>query len=202
VKTTSTYAFGLVALALTASLAAGQERAEAPAASAASAAVTTPAGYVIGPEDVLIVMFWREKDLSAEVVVRPDGRISLPLLNEMQAAGLTPEQLRATLAEAASRYIEAPAPSVLVKQINSRKAFITGEVARPGPYPLGNSMTVMQLIALAGGLNAYADSNNIVVIRSGASGNVLHKFNYTHVREGKNIGQNITLEPGDTVVVP
>ena len=192
----------VLALAFTASLATGQERVETPAASAAAAAATPPAGYVIGPEDVLVIMFWREKDLSAEVVVRPDGRITLPLLNEMHAAGLTPEQLRATLAEAASRYIEAPAPSVLVKQINSRKAFITGEITRPGPYPLGNSMTVMQLIALAGGLNEYADGAKIVVIRNRSWGNVLHKFNYTQVAEGRNLAQNIELQPGDTVVVP
>ena len=176
-------------------------RAQSPSVPAATVAVRS-AGYVIGPDDILVVTFWREKDMSAEVVVRPDGLISLPLLNEVQAAGLTPEQLRGKLADAASRYIEAPAPSVVVKQINSRKVFITGEVERPGPYPLGESMTIMQLIALAGGLNEYADGEKIVVLRNTSLGGTVKRFNYTQVSDGRNIAQNIALEPGDTVVVP
>ena len=106
-----------------------------PAVPVVPAGVATTPDYVIGPEDVLTVIFWREQDLSSEVSVRPDGKISLPLLNEVQASGLTPEQLRTNLTQAANRYVEDPAVTVVVKAVNSRKVFITGQVAKPGPYP-------------------------------------------------------------------
>jgi len=100
----------------------------------------------------LSIVYWREKDLSADVVVRPDGLISLPLLNDVNASGLTPEQLRVAISQGASKFVEEPTVSVVVKAINSRKVFITGQVAKPGPVPLGGPMTVLQLIAMAGGV--------------------------------------------------
>jgi len=161
-----------------------------------------PPGYVIGAQDVLSVVFWRDKDMSADVVVRPDGNISLPLLNEVHAAGLTPEQLRLKLNDLAVKYVEDPNASVVLKEIHSRNVFITGNVAKPSTYPLIGEMTVLQLIAMSGGLLEYADSGSIVVIRTVAGKQTFHKFNYKDVVKQKNTEQNILLTPGDTVVVP
>lgn len=166
------------------------------------AGVPLPSDYVIGPDDVLTVIFWREKDLSGDVAVRPDGRISLPLLNDVDAAGLTPEQLRARLTEAADKLLEEPTVTVVVKQINSRKVFITGQVAKPGPYPLGGPTTVVQLIAMAGGVLEYADDKNISIMRVENGRQVSLRFNYDEVKKRKNLQQNIALKPGDTIIVP
>jgi len=166
------------------------------------AGIATPVDYVIGPDDVLGIVFWREQDLSSEVAVRPDGKISLPLLNEIQASGLTPEQLRTNLTQAANRYVEDPAVTVVVKAINSRKEFITGEVGKPGPYPLTGPTTVLQLIATAGGVQEYAKLDRIVVMRTENGKTISHKFNYKQVSQGKNLQQNIDLKPGDTIIVP
>lgn len=171
-----------------------------PAAIPAGAPV--PADYVIGPEDVLTIVFWREKDLSSEVIVRPDGRISLPVLQDVSAAGLTPEQLRDSLTKTAERFVEDPNVTVVVKEINSRRVFITGQVAKPGPYNLTSPMTIVQLIALAGGLLEYADGKNIVIMRTENANPVSYRFNYKEVIERKNLKQNIPLKPGDTVMVP
>lgn len=164
--------------------------------------VATPAGYTIGPDDGLAIVFWREKDLSADVVVRPDGMISLPLLNDIRAAGLTPEQLRQTLTTAAAKFVEEPTVTVVVKAINSRKVSITGQVGKPGPYPLSGPMTVLQLLAAAGGVAEYADKEKIIVIRIEGGKSVALKFNYKEVMNGKKLEQNIELKPGDTVIVP
>jgi len=168
----------------------------------ATAATSVPPGYLIGANDVLSIVFWRDKDMSAEVTVRPDGKISLPLLNDVDAAGLTPEGLRAALTNAAARFIEEPTISVVVKEIHSRSVFITGNVGKPGTYPLGHDMTVLQLIATAGGLAEYADSKNISVIGTENGQPYYHKFNYNDVIKQARPGQNIRLKPGDTVVVP
>jgi polysaccharide export outer membrane protein len=172
------------------------------ASSTAAAGVPLPAGYVIGPEDVLSVVFWKDKDMSADVVVRPDGKISLPLLNDVDAAGLTPDQLREALGKAASKFVTDPTATVVVKEIHSRKVFITGNVAKPGTFPLIGDMNVLQLIALAGGLQEYADSKNILIMRNAGGQQQTFKFNYKDVMKQKNVGQNIMLKPGDTVVVP
>jgi polysaccharide export outer membrane protein len=166
------------------------------------AGVVTPPDYVIGPEDVLAIVFWREQDLSSEVAVRPDGKISLPLLNDVQASGLTPEQLRANLTQSANRFVEDPAVTVVVKAVNSRKVFITGQIGKPGPYPLVAPTTVLQLIAMAGGVDEYAKSDRIVVMRTENGKTISHKFNYKQVSQGKNLQQNLELKPGDTIVVP
>jgi len=166
------------------------------------AGAVVPADYVIGPEDILTIVFWREKDLSSEVIVRPDGRISLPVLQDVVAAGLTPEQLRDSLTKTAERFVEDPNVTVVVKEINSRRVFITGQVAKPGPYNLNAPTTIVQLISMAGGLLEYADGKNIVIMRTENSNPVSYRFNYKEVIERKNLKQNIQLKPGDTVMVP
>lgn len=172
----------------------------APPAASGSAAVVPP-GYVIGPDDVLGVLFWREKDVSGDVVVRPDGKITLPLMNDVQAAGLTPEDLRAALTTAAAKYFPDPNVTVVVRQINSRRVFITGQIGKPGPYALTPGLTVMQLIALAGGLTEFADSKNIIIMRTENGKPLAYRFNYKEVLDRKKLQQNIELKSGDTVVV-
>jgi polysaccharide biosynthesis/export protein len=164
--------------------------------------VTPPPGYVIGPDDVLSIVVWREKEMSSEVVVRPDGKISLPLVNDLQAAGLTPEQLRSAVEKAAGKWVKEPDATVIVKTINSRKVSILGNVGKAGTYPLTGEMTVLQLIAQAGGLQEYADSKGITIMRKQDGRDVTLKFNYKDVVKGKNLEQNISLKPGDTVIVP
>jgi polysaccharide biosynthesis/export protein len=164
--------------------------------------VPAPPGYVIGPDDVLQVLYWREKDVSAEVVVRPDGMISLPLLNDVKAAGLTPEQLRDAVNEAAKKFFEDPNVTINIKAINSRKVFITGSVAKPGPYALSAPTTVLQLISMAGGLTEFAKQKDIAIMRTENGKQLRFPFNYKDVAKGKNLRQNIELKPGDTVIVP
>jgi len=164
--------------------------------------VTPPPGFIIGPDDSLSIIYWREKDMSAEVVVRPDGMISLPLLNDVQASGLTPEQLRAAISKNAAKFVEEPTVSVVVKAINSRKVFITGQVGKPGTYPLAAPTTVLQMIATAGGVAEYADRKKIAIIRKENGKDTSFRFNYEDVMKGKNLPQNIELKPGDTIVVP
>lgn len=174
-----------------------------PPSGGAATASPLPSDYVIGAQDVLQIVFWRDADMSVDaVMVRPDGKISLPLLNEIQAAGLTPEQLHVKLKEAAAKYIEEPNVTVVVKEIHSRNVFITGNVARPGAYPLLTDINVLQLIALAGGLLDFADEKNVVIIRTERGRQQHHPFNYKDVVKQKNAAQNIALKPGDTVVVP
>ena len=167
-----------------------------------SSTVPLPSDYVIGPEDVLGIVFWRDADMSAEVTVRPDGMITLPLVNDIRAAGLTPEQLREQVTAAASKYVADPNVAVVVKGLNSRKVFITGQVMKPGPYPLTSPTTVVQLIAMAGGLQEFADSEKIVIMRTENGKPVVRRFNYKEILRNKNLTQNLELRPGDTVLVP
>jgi polysaccharide export outer membrane protein len=172
-------------------------------ANAGGAAVETPpADYVIGTEDVLGIVFWREPTLSADVVVRPDGKISLPLLNDVHVIGQTPDQVRQLLAKMADRFVDTPQPSVVVRQINSRRVFITGNVERPGMFPLLRPTSVVQLIALAGGLREFADHGNIVIVRTDGGRQLTFRFDYDKLKSGKNLSQNIELRPGDTIIVP
>jgi polysaccharide export outer membrane protein len=168
----------------------------------APAASVLPPDYVIGPEDVVSVLFWRDKEMSGDYVVRPDGQITLPLLSDVRAAGLTPEQLRAELTKAAAKYLEDPNVTVGIKVINSRKVHITGMVGKAGSYPLTGPTTVLQLIAMAGGLQEFANGKKILIVRQENGQQVAYKFNYNDVRQGKNLQQNIALKPGDIVVVP
>jgi polysaccharide export outer membrane protein len=164
--------------------------------------IVPPPGYVIGPNDILTIVFWRDKDMSGDVNVRPDGKVTLPLINDIQAAGLTPDQLRLSITEAAKALFEDPTISVVVKEIHSRQVFITGQVGKSGPYPLMGPMTVMQLIALAGGLQEFAKTEDIGILRTENGKQVRIPFNYKEVTRGKNLQQNIELKPGDQVVVP
>ncbi|MPZ19854.1 MAG: sugar transporter [Luteitalea sp.] len=168
-------------------------------APAADTTVAPPPDYVIGAEDVLGVVFWREKEMSGDVTVRPDGMITLPLLQDVQAEGLTPDQLRAQVQEAAGKYIQDPSVTVVVRKINSRRVFINGEVGRPGAYPLTTPLTVLQLVAIAGGLSEFADADDIKIMRQ--DGEIV-EFNYKDVARGRNMEQNIRLRPGDTIIVP
>ena len=161
-------------------------------------AVVPPPGYVIGPDDVLSIVFWREKDLSADVVVRPDGIITLPLLEDIKVVGMTTAELKQKVTAEASKLVTSPNVTVIVKQINSRKVFITGHVARPGGYPLTAPMTVVQLIALSGGLLEFADRSKITVMRADKT----FRVNYKQLSKGEDLKQNIDLKPGDTVIVP
>ncbi len=185
---------------------AAPQRPAAPSAAAAPQklpeGVTPSEDYVIGPDDALVVVFWRDKDMTTEVVVRPDGKITLPLINDIQAAGLTPEQLRVKIQAAASRYIEDPNTSVVVKQINSRKVFIAGQVGKPGPYSLSGPMTVLQLIAMAGGLTEFAEKKKIAIIRTENGKQASYQFDYEAVAKRTKLQQNILLKPGDTILVP
>jgi polysaccharide biosynthesis/export protein len=164
--------------------------------------VAVPRNYVIGPEDLLAIVYWRDKEMSTEARVRPDGRISLPLINEVVAAGLTPEELQKKITEESKRFMEDASITVVVREILSLKVFITGEVSKPGPYSLTSATTVMQLISLAGGLREYANSKNIMIMRKEGDKQTSFKFNYKEVAAGKNLKQNVDLKPGDTVVVP
>ena len=167
-------------------------------------AVDVPPEYVIGPQDVLGINFWRDTDMTGDVTVRPDGRITLPLIGDLQAAGLTPEALKTQITAAATKlFKDEPTVAVLVRQIHSRKVFITGQVNTPGSQVLTGPLTVMQLISLAGGLTEFAKKKEITVIRTDAAGKqTVMPFNYSDVARGKNVAQNIVLKPGDTVVVP
>lgn len=192
---------------LTPSMSAAQAGQPGGAAPAGTPILATPADYVIGPGDILEVRFWRDPDMTSTVTVRPDGRVSLPLLNDIQAAGLAVEAFRNIVHSAAAKGVFkgpdlTPPVSVIVKEIHSRQVFITGSVANPGTFPLGNRLNVLQLIALAGGLGEYADKSKISVIRQEGSRQVQFKFNHDEIAKGRNLEQNIELRPGDTVLVP
>ncbi len=174
-------------------------------APALPAGVTPPSGYVIGADDQLTVNFWRDKDMSSDVIVRPDGKITLPLLNEIQAAGLTPDELRAAITKAAMKFVtEEPTVSVIVRQINSRFVYIQGMVGKTGKYQLPEHMTVVQLIATAGGLAEYADKEHIQIVRVENGQPKSYFFNYKDFAKGRPaaLKQNIELKIGDTVIVP
>lgn len=167
-----------------------------------AAASDVPADFVIGPEDVLGIVFWREAELSGDVTVRPDGRITLPVLGEMTAAGLRPADLQKQITTVAGKYVNQPNVTVVVRTIHSRKIFVTGRVTSPGTFDLKGTVTVLQAIAMAGGLTEYADAKNITVLRKDAVDGQVLRFNYRDVSKGRKLEQNVVLRPGDTVVVP
>jgi polysaccharide export outer membrane protein len=165
------------------------------------------AEYVIGPEDVLDVAVWDNTAVSRTVPVRPDGKISLPLLNDVQAAGFTPAQLRETLKKALSDYIPAPAVSVIVREVHSFKVTVIGEVKAPGRYELKSQATVLDLLAMAGGLNEFASRKRIVVLRHDGSITRKIPFAYDEVTDSKHgskstATENFYLQPGDVLFVP
>lgn len=158
--------------------------------------------YVIGPQDVLDVSVWKEPDLTRSLPVRPDGKISMPLLNDVQAAGLTPNQLAQAITDRLKKYMTAPQVTVMVSQINSQRVYVIGEVTRPGAYSLLPGMNVLQAISSAGGLTLFANSKKIFLLRSESQGQNKYPFNYKEVVDGKRPDENMALKPGDTVVVP
>jgi len=159
--------------------------------------------FVIGVNDVLAVSVWKEPDISRAVPVRSDGKISLPLAGEVQAAGLTPLKLEHDISGKLRNYISEPEVTVIVQQINSQKFNILGQVARPGSYPLSSSSTVLDAIALAGGFRDFAKQKSIYVLRQDSDGKQSRMpFNYKQVIKGKNPSQNIKLQPNDTIIIP
>jgi len=211
----------LAALILIGSIALAQDAPAQPAASSASdrtasgktssdktdktttAASASQAGpeYVIGPDDTLHIAVWREADLTASLPVRPDGKISLPLLDDVQAAGLTPKQLADSITEKLKKYIADPRVTVVVTAINSKRIFINGEVLHPGPMPMLPSMTVLQALSSAG-LNQFAKIKGIYVLRMQNGKQQKLPVNYKKLLKGEQIEQNYLLQPGDTIVVP
>ena len=167
---------------------------------ATQAAATTDAGYKIGPQDVLRVDVWKETEISRSVPVRPDGKISLPLLNDVQAAGLTAMELANTITEGLKKFINNPQVTVTVSEINSRRVYVTGEVTRPGAYPLLPNMTALQALTSAGGFTQFSNAKKIYVLRNESGKQAKHPFNYKAVLDGKQ--DDIPLQPGDTIVVP
>lgn len=172
-------------------------------ADASTSAKPHDASYVIGSSDTLAINVWKEPDVSRTVPVRSDGKISLPLAGEIQAAGRTPLALEQEIASKLKSYISEPEVTVMVQQINSQKFNILGQVSRPGSFPLTASTTVLDAIAVAGGFRDFAKQKSIYVLRQNADGTQSRlPFNYKNVVKGKDPAQNVKLQPGDTVVVP
>jgi len=163
---------------------------------------TTDPNYVIGAQDVLDINVWKEPDVSRIVPVRPDGKISLPLLNDVQAAGLTPAQLATQLTENLKKYVTNPQVTVIVTVINSQRVYILGEVTRPGAFPLIPGMSVLQALSSAGGFTQFAKVKSIFVRRIENGKEAKYPFNYREVISGKRPEQDILLKAGDTIVVP
>jgi polysaccharide export outer membrane protein len=163
---------------------------------------TADPNYVIGAQDVLDINVWKEPDVSRTVPVRPDGKISLPLLNDVQAAGLTPAQLAAQITESLKKYVTSPQVTVIVTTINSQRVYILGEVTRPGAFPLIPGMSVLQALSSAGGFTQFAKVKSIFVRRIENGKETKYPFNYKEVINGKKPEQDILLKAGDTIVVP
>lgn len=207
------HGFLLLALFLTrpvvaqdSSAARGGQASSAPAASTrpadAPASAATGPSYQIGPDDVLNVSVWKEPTISNTVPVRPDGKISLPLINDVQAAGLTPSALAGAITEKLKKFITDPQVTVIVTAVNSQRVYVLGEVTRPGAFPMIPGMTVLQLLSDAGGFTAFANRKNIHVVRVENGKQVKYAFNYNEALRGDKPDQNIVLKSGDTVVVP
>lgn len=161
-----------------------------------------PAGeYVVGEGDLLRINVWKEAEISQSVAVRPDGNISLPLVNEIKVAGLTPRQIQELITERLKSVLTSPQVTVTVTEVRSKMVYITGEVGKPGAYAVVAPTNVLQLIARAGGLTQFANRKDIYILRAGGRNSRL-RFNYKEVVKGKNSDQNVILQPGDTVVVP
>ncbi len=163
--------------------------------------------FLLGPEDVLDVVVWRNQDLSGRVVIRPDGMVSLPLIGDVEAGGLTAEQLAGRIAERLKEFKDTPRVSVSLKEVNSYKVYVLGEVARPGKYQLRSYTTVLQTIAMAGGFTPYASRNKMQVVRSGPNGDghapeIRIPVSYDDVLSGEKAPGNFRLKSGDIIVVP
>jgi polysaccharide export outer membrane protein len=158
--------------------------------------------YIIGASDELNISVWNQAQLTLNVPVRPDGMISLPLINDVLAAGRTPAQLRVTITEKLTKFVNEPQVTVIVTAMNSQRVYVLGQVIRAGAFPMFPGMTVLQAISSAGGLATFAAESRIVVLRTENGKQIRLPFNYKDVVNGKNAEQNIVLKAGDTVVVP
>lgn len=168
---------------------------------------TAPAGFVLGPEDVVVVNVWRNQDLSREVAVRPDGMISMPLIGDIQAAGISGDELAKAIAERLKEFMASPTVSVQVKEVNSYFIFVTGEVTKPGKFPLKSYATVIQGISLAGGFTPFASRDKVHVLRitkNGKDGStqMIIPVDYNAIVKGKTSAGNFFLRSGDVIVVP
>ena len=161
------------------------------------------ASYVIGNDDHLSINVWKEPDLTKNIPVRSDGKISLPLVGEIQASGRTPLQLETDISDKLRNYITVPEVTVIVEQINSKKYNILGQVGKPGAYSLTLSTTIMDAIALAGGFKDFAKEKGVYLLRQNPDGTQSRlNFNYKDYIKGKNLAQNVKLQPGDMIIVP
>lgn len=158
--------------------------------------------YLIGPEDVLFIQVWKEEALSQQVLVRSDGKISLPLIDEVQAAGLTPLQLKENLTKKLLEFVDTPLVTVMVREARSFKVYVSGQVARPGVFPLAGETTILQIITLAGGFTEWANQRKILLIRREKGQESRMTINYKNIISGKDINANIILKSGDTIIVP
>jgi polysaccharide export outer membrane protein len=158
--------------------------------------------YKIGAQDVLRIDVWKEDQLTRTVPVRPDGKISLPLLNDVQATGLTSMQLASVIMDGLRKYMNNPQVTVTVAEINSRRIYVTGEVSRPGNFSLLPNMTVLQALSNAGSFTQFARSKKIYVLRNESGKQTKIPFNYSEAISGKHPEQNVLLRPGDVIVVP
>jgi polysaccharide export outer membrane protein len=179
----------------------GASSASARSADGPVAAAADPS-YQIGPEDVLNVSVWKEPTISTIVPVRPDGKISLPLVNDVQAAGLTPGDLAGVITQKLKKFITDPQVTVIVTAVNSQRVYVLGEVTRPGAFPMFPGMTILQVLSNAGGFTAFANRKNIHVVRVENGKQVKFPFNFNEALRGDKPEQNIVLKAGDTVVVP
>ena len=161
-----------------------------------------PNAYIIGEQDGLTITVWKEKDLSGGVVVRPDGKITVPLVGEVKVVGMTPIQLQSLLAEKLKPFVTLPQVTVAVSEIRSRKVYLIGHAAREGPFMINSSTTVLQIIAQAGGLKDFAKRKKIYILRQHGADHDRFAFNYDEVIKGQHVEQNILLQPGDMIVVP
>jgi polysaccharide biosynthesis/export protein len=196
-RTTEVWIFVAFALASLPALAAGQDSSQAKDPTPASQAGPT---YVIGPDDTLYISVWKEPDLTETLPVRADGKISMPLLNDVQAAGLTPMQLGAALTEKLKKYVSDPHVTIVVTQMNSQRVYVTGEVLHPGAMNLTPNMTVLQALSSAG-FTQFANTKGIYVLRNENGSERKLAVNYKKLIKGEG-GQNIALKPGDTIIVP
>ena len=158
--------------------------------------------YVIKPNDVLEIFVWREPELTRKVLVRPDGRISFPLVQDLEAAGLSPAELKQRIQERLAKFVTIPEVTVIVEAIMSYRIYVVGKVMKPGAVTVEKPVTVLQALALAGGFQEYAKDSDITVIRNTATETVVFPFNYKEVMKGRQSEQNIFLRSGDVVVVP
>jgi polysaccharide biosynthesis/export protein len=158
--------------------------------------------FVIGAQDVLSINVWREPELSVTVTVRPDGKIGMPLLNDVAASGLTPKMLQENIAQRLERFVTGPHVTVIVVEIHSQFVHVLGSVARPGVYALGGPLTVVELLARAGGLSDGARARDILIVRERGGKIRRFRFDYSSFAEGKNLQQNIQLRSGDDIIIP